>query len=129
MARLLTICLISLCMAVGLAPATAGASTASNKAALRTAARAYFSAQAHQQWRKACLMLSKHALAQQGGLKGCIDNFSTNGFSVGTMTITSVTVRPSGYRGVVNTYLDNNRESRWNLHFVRERGVYKLDSD
>jgi hypothetical protein len=29
----------------------------------------------------------------------------------------------------VRTYLDGDKSARWNLHFVRERGTWKLDSD
>lgn len=122
---------LTLCLAVLLSCATgaSAANEAANGRKLRAAALSYHKAQVDNRWRDACKMLSRHALANQGGLSGCIANFSTNGFAPGTMTIRFVTVKPSGYRGSVYTYLNGNRQQRWTLNFVRENGVYKLDSD
>ena len=108
------------------APAFASPSTNAHK--IRRAARAYHQAQVDHRWRDACLMLSRSALADEGGLSGCIDNFSTNGFDHSTMVIYHVSVRPSGWKGTAYTYL-NDKNQKWILTFVRENGIYKLDHD
>ncbi len=100
-----------------------------DKQQLARAARAYFNAQNNNDWDKACRMLSRRALNEQGGLAGCKDNFATNGFAVSAMDIDRVTVLANGTRGVVYTHLFNNPSQKWNLAFVRENGLYKLDRD
>lgn len=115
--------LLSLTLAQGAVASTSSAHK------IRSAALAYHKAQVDHHWRDACKMLSRKALADQGGLSGCIANFSTNGFDHSTMTVYRVTVRPSGWKGTAYTYLNGTKADKWILTFVRENGVYKLDHD